>query len=160
MHPGFYRFQKLATHPILFRLFLLQNLPAAFFAGLRLQLLDEQRCIVSVPYKWLNKNPFRSMYFAVQSMAAELSTGALAMAQIYRRHPGISLLVVGIEAKFVKKATGKIRFTCEDGTAVENAATRALETGEPATVHCRSKGVNTSGETVAEFIITWSFKKR
>ena len=33
----------------------------------------------TVKHRWINQNPFNSMYFAVQAMAAELSTGALVM---------------------------------------------------------------------------------
>jgi hypothetical protein len=35
--------------------------------------------VVSVKHRWINQNPFNSMYFAVQAMAAELATGALVM---------------------------------------------------------------------------------
>lgn len=160
MHPGFYQFQKLATNPVLFRLFLLKNLPAAFFAGLRLRQFDEHHCMVSVSYNWFNRNPFRSVYFAIQSMAAELSTGALAMAQVYHRKPVLSLLVVRIEATFVKKATGRIYFTCNDGKAISEAADKALASGEASVVQCRSAGRDQDGELIAECIITWSFKKK
>lgn len=158
MHPGFRQFQQLASRPLSFRLFLLGNLPAAFFAGLRIRALTEHACEVSVPYKWFNKNPFRSMYFAIQAMAAEMSTGALAMAQVYRRQPELRLLVVGIEAVFTKKATDTILFSCSDGEAIGAAANKAIQTGEACTVRCRSVGTTTGGEQVAEFYITWSFK--
>jgi len=38
--------------------------------------------VATVKHRWLNQNPFNSMYFAVQAMAAELTTGALVMYQI------------------------------------------------------------------------------
>ncbi|MCZ6693800.1 MAG: hypothetical protein O6939_07840, partial [Bacteroidetes bacterium] len=41
--------------------------------------LTGNQCQTTIPYKFLNKNPFQSTYFAVQSMAAEASTAALAM---------------------------------------------------------------------------------
>ena len=94
---------------------MLQKLPSAFFAGLRIREFDEHRAVVTVRYKWFTQNPFRSMYFAVQSMAAEMSTGLLASGQVYQRNPTVSMLVVGLEAKFFKKATDLIAFTCEDG---------------------------------------------
>lgn len=160
MNPGFNSFRKQVTNPLKFRLFLLQKLPAAFFAGLRIRELDEQHAVVAVKHKWFNRNPFRSMYFAVQSMAAEMSTGLLASGQIHQRDPRVSMLVVGIEAQFVKKITGMAYFTCNDGERIATVIEEAIAAGEARTIRCRSTGTNTAGETVAEFIVTWSFKSK
>ena len=158
MNPAFHLFQQRITNPAALKLFMLQSLPAAFFAGLRIKSLDQNQSVVTVRYKWFNKNPFRSMYFAVQSMAAEMSTGLLASGHIYKRDPAVSMLVTGIEAKFVKKVTGLAIFTCADGAAIDNAISEAVATGESRTIACRSTGTNIDGDTVSEFIVTWSFK--
>ena len=63
----------------LFKLFSIFKLPLAFLTGLKIEKLKGEKCITSVRLKYLNKNPFRSTYFAVLSMAAELSTGAIAL---------------------------------------------------------------------------------
>jgi hypothetical protein len=60
------------------------KLPAAFICGVRVKKLDEKECVATVKHRWINQNPFNSMYFAVQAMAAELSTGALVMYQIQK----------------------------------------------------------------------------
>ena len=62
--------------------FLFFKLPSAFLCGVRVKAINEKQCVVSVKHRWINQNPFNSMYFAVQAMAAELSTGALVMYQI------------------------------------------------------------------------------
>jgi len=62
-----------------FRFFLLKSLPAAFFSGLRVQSLSTSSAVVRIRYSWFSKNPFRSIYFAVLGMAAEMSTGILAL---------------------------------------------------------------------------------
>ena len=160
MNPGFEKFRKQIIHPLRFGAFMLQKLPSAFFAGLRIKELDEQHATVSVKYKWFNQNPFRSMYFAIQSMAAEMSTGLLGFGQIYGRDPAVSMLVVGIEARFSKKVTGRVSFTCSDGEAINTAIENSLATGDGHTVVCRSAGVNEAGELVSEFFVTWSFKAR
>src|SRR5215217_2838876 len=110
-------FFKLISHPVKFRMFLLSRLPAAYFAGVRARSVSPEKCTVSVPYKWFTKNPFRSTYFACLSMAAEMSTGILSMAHVYKREPRISMLVVAVEGKFYKKATAKTEFICKEGTA-------------------------------------------
>lgn len=153
-------FIKLMKHPLKFRMFLFAKLPAAYLAGVRLREVDENRCLVTVPYKWLSQNPFRSTYFACLSMAAELSTGALAMAHLYKTDPPVSMLVVKVESEYFKKATGRTRFVCEDGNLFKNAVAETIATGEPRTVKARSVGTNVNGEIVAEFYITWSFKRK
>ena len=151
-------FLNLVRHPIKYRLYLLTRLPSAFFSGLRVVKAEEDHCTVSIPFKWFTKNPFRSTYFACLSMAAEMSTGVLAMAHVYRRQPHISMLVTRIEAEFLKKAVGTVHFNCSDGAAIKDAILLANTTGESRTIVAHSVGTNTAGETVALFNITWSFK--
>lgn len=136
------------------------KLPSAFFAGLGLEKLSPEAAAISVSYKWFNKNPFRSLYFAVLSMAAEASTGVLGMSAVYKREPSVSMLIVKIEGNFLKKAIGKIVFTCANGLRVHQAVEDAIASGESKSVVCRSIGINEAGEPVAEFFCTWSFKAR
>jgi Domain of unknown function (DUF4442) len=143
-----------------FRLYLLTRLPSAFFSGLRIREMDESTCAITVPYTWFSQNPFRSTYFACLSMAAEMSTGALAMAHLYKHDPPVSMLVVRTEADYFKKASGQTRFTCTDGQALRQTIAEAVTAGEGRSFRARSIGVNQAGETVAEFFITWSFKVR
>jgi hypothetical protein len=160
MNPNFNLFSRLISNPISFRFFLFQKLPAAFFAGLRIQYFDANSCTVKIKYSWFSKNPFRSIYFAVEAMAAEMCSGMLAFGQVYQRHPKISMLVVKMEVNFIKKATGTILFTCEDGAAIQAAINESITSGEGRTLVCVSKGKNSANETVAEFFITWSFKAK
>jgi hypothetical protein len=151
---------KLINNPVKFRLFLLQKLPAAYFAGLRVEEVNEESATISVPFKWFTKNPFRSAYFACLSMAAEMSTGILAMASIYKTKPPVSMLITGMEGKFYKKATGKTKFVCKDGATIKKAIQLAISDAQSQTVTATSTGYNTHNEMVAEFIFTWSFKTK
>lgn len=153
-------FIRIVRHPVKFRLFLLRKLPAAFFSGVRIREMDEYHCVVTIPFKWLTQNPFRSTYFASLSMAAEMSTGALGLAHIYKRQPAVSMLVVKVESNYFKKAVGITRFTCNDGMALKATIEKAISSGEAQSFTARSSGVNKEGETVAEFLVTWSFKSR
>lgn len=147
-------------HPVKFRMFLFAKLPAAFWAGVRVKELDAEKCVAIVPYKWLSQNPFRSTYFACLSMAAEMSTGALAMAHLYKSNPPVSMLVVKVESEYFKKATGRTFFLCEDGKLFQQAVEETIATGEAKTVRAKSVGRNKEGEVVSEFFITWSFKSK
>jgi hypothetical protein len=91
-------------------------------------------------------------------MAAEMSTGVLALAHIYKRQPAISMLVSKVEGSFVKKATGITIFTCEDGITIKQTIEDAILSNEGRIVTAKSYGRNKEGEIVAEFAITWSFK--
>ncbi len=153
-------FRALVLSPVKFRMFLLARLPMAYLAGLRVTSVSEAYATVQVPYKYLNKNPFKSIYFACLSMAAELSTGVLCMMQVYKSQPAVSMLVVRMEADFTKKAVGKIAFTCQDGQAIADAAAQTKETGEGITVVATSIGTDESGDQVATFRFTWSLKAK
>lgn len=153
-------FFSLIKNPLKFRLFLLQKLPAAYFSGLKLKSANEEMAEVTIPYKWFTRNPFRSTYFACMSMAAEMSTGILAMAQLYKREPKISMLVVAMEGRFYKKATGKTRFICKEGNQMKQTIQSAADTGESQSVRVLSSGFNEQNELIAEFWVTWSFKAK
>lgn len=160
MNPDFLLFQHRIMDPVRYQLFLLVKLPMAFIAGLKVVELQESKASVSVRFKYINQNPFPSIYFAVLSMAAELSTGVLGFANIFKRHPPVSMLVIKMQGEFYKKAVGKIKFTCYEGKVVEEAVEQTIATGEGVVVNCTSVGVNEQGEEVAKFIFAWSFKAK
>jgi hypothetical protein len=139
-------------------MFLFLKLPSAYFAGVRIRYIDELRCKVTVPFKWFSQNPFRSTYFACLNMAAEMSTGALAMLYLHKRKPAVSMLVVKVESEFFRKATGKTTFVCDDGALIRQAIEETIRTGEAAVVRAASAGTNEREETVALSYVTWSFK--
>lgn len=154
------KFLQLVQHPLKFNLFLLGKLPSAYFSGVRVYYADEKKCVVTIPYKWFSQNPFKSTYFACLSMAAEMSTGILAMAHVYKRDPPISMLVLKVDSNYLKKAVGQTRFECRDGILIKQTIDDAVISGDGKIVTARSTGRNKDGEIVAEFMITWSFKAR
>lgn len=151
-------FFALVNHPLKMRLYLLRNVPAAFFSGVRLEQASAARCRTSVPFQWLTQNPFRSTYFASLSMAAELSTGILAMAQVQGLRPAVRLIITAMEANFLRKATERIYFTCSDSSLLAEAVAATLETGVATEARVCATGETKAGEAVAVFWFTWSFK--
>lgn len=152
------RFLKLVNDPFRFRLFLLYKVPVAFLSGLKIKECTHEKCITSVPYKWLTQNPFKSTYFASLAMAAEMSTGALALSNTFKQVPAVSMLVTKMEAKYLKKANSITFFTCEDGLLISDTVDEARKTSEPKVVTVKSVGRNETGELIAEFLVTWSFR--
>ena len=151
---------SLASSPFKFRMYLLYKLPAAFFSGIRIRKIAKEKCVTSVPYKWLTQNPFRSTYFASLSMAAEMSTGILALVNTYQRKPPVSMLVIKMEANYFKKAKGITFFSCEEGLKIAEVVNEAAKGGEGKTITVRSLGKNKDDELIAEFLFTWSFKSK
>lgn len=157
---AFQEFQRLASNRFKFGVFMFMKLPSAFLCGVRLRSISPQQAVVSVPFKWLSQNPFRSIYFACQAMAAEMSTGVLALGHLHGRKPPVSMLVTKLEAAFYKKATDRIYFTCNDGEAMLHAIEEAVNTGSGTSFVATSLGKNAMGEVVSEFRVEWSFKAK
>ena len=138
--------------------FLLLKLPSAYFTGVRLESLGENKAVVKVRHRWINGNPFRSLYFGVQAMAAEIATGVLVMREISENGRPVSMLVTRQSAVFTKKAKGLIRFICEDGEKVRKAVIEAAHSGEGQMVVLHAKGIDETKTTVSTFEFEWSLK--
>lgn len=134
------------------------KLPSAWICGVRVKYIDKTQCEVGVKHRWINQNPFKSMYFAVQAMAAELSTGALVMNRIQDSEKKISMLVAQNKSVFSKKATGRISFNCYDGEKADAAIQRSVKTGEGQTFWMKSVGTNEDGVEVSIFEFEWTVK--
>ena len=140
--------------------FLLFKLPSAWLCGVRVKHISRTECEVGVKHRWINQNPFNSMYFAVQAMAAELSTGALVISKIREQDRKISMLVAQNKSVFTKKATGKIRFNCYDGKLIDEAIQKTLETGDGQTFWMKSIGTNEEGAEVSTFEFEWTVRAK
>ncbi|AXT60336.1 DUF4442 domain-containing protein [Aquimarina sp. AD10] len=138
--------------------FLFLKLPSAWICGVRVKSIDRDNCTVSVKHRWINQNPFNSMFWAVQGMAAELTTGALVTGYIRNSGKKISMLVANNNASFTKKATGRITFVCNDGHLVADAIKKTIETGEGQTVWMKAVGTNKEGVVVSTFNFEWTVK--
>lgn len=136
------------------------KLPSAFWSGVRVKQITPDTCMVTVKHSWFNQNPFKSMYFAVQAMAAEFTTGALVMFHIKSSGKNISMLVAQNKAVFTKKATGKITFTCNQGKEIAECIDKAIQTNEGQTIWLTSIGINEIGEQVSEMQFQWTIKSR
>jgi hypothetical protein len=150
----------MAISPSKLNAFLMFKLPSAYLCGVRTKVLETDRCVVTVKHRWFNQNPFNSMFWAVQGMAAELTTGALVMSKIRESGKNISMLVANNNASFTKKATGRVNFECVDGKLVEEAISKAIATKEGQTVWMKSVGKNSEGVKVSTFNFEWTLKAR
>jgi len=140
--------------------FLMFKLPSAYITGVRVTAISEDQCVTTLKHRWINQNPFRSVFWAVQGMAAELSTGALVMGAIQESGENVSMLVVSNKASFTKKATGRVFFECTDGVRIRETVQKAIESDTGQTIWVKSEGRDASGDVIAVFEFEWTLKLR
>jgi hypothetical protein len=146
--------------PFQYNLYNFFKLPSVWWCGIRVKSVNEESCLVSVKHRWINQNPFKSMFWAVQGMAAELSTGLLLMNEIARTKKSFSMLVLNNKANFSKKATGRISFSCDQGRQIKECLNKAIASGTPQTIWLNSCGLDSKGDTVSKFSFEWTLKLR
>jgi len=140
--------------------FLFFKLPSAYWSGVRVKSIDNNECVVSVKLNWFNKNPFKSIFWAVQGMAAELSTGMLVSKQINDRKINVSMLVISSSSNFYKKAVGRIKFNCVQGNELKNIFDKLDEKNPTNKITMFSRGIDEVGDVVSDFKFEWSFKRK
>jgi hypothetical protein len=135
-------------------------LPAAWICGVRVDSLENNKCTVRVKLGFLNKNPFKSLFWAVQGMAAEMPGGLLLQNKIKSSGHNIAMLLVGSSSKFTKKAVGKVLFTYAQGELLDKLVNEAVKTKDAQTITIKTNGIDQSGDVVSEFSFNWSIKLR
>lgn len=143
-----------------FNRFLLVKLPSAFFTGVRMKSLTKDTAVIRVKHRWINQNPFQSLYYGVQAMAAELATGILVLREVTNSKRSISMLVTKQTAEFTKKGRGVVLFTCNQGERIKQAIDETIKTGEGQQIILESQGLNEKGEQVSFFSFEWSIRLR
>ena len=142
------------------RYFTLLKLPLVYFSGIRVTIINSEGVEASVKLKWINQNPFRSMFWAVQGMAAELTSGVLLMREIETQKSSVSMLLIETKASFSKKAKGKIRFSCDEVKKAKDLVDKAISSGEGQRHWFTSIGIDQNGDEVSRFQFHWSVKSK
>ncbi len=157
--PAADRLRSQMKNPLLLPLFMLAKLPMGVAAGLRIRTLDAERCTVTVPHRWRNKNPFGSMYFAVQAMAAEMSTGAPALVACRAADPPVRSLITGMTSEFLAQGVDTVTFACDQVGRLTAAVEEAHRSGDAVKIEIPVVGTMPDGTVVSRFSFTWSFKR-
>jgi len=160
LSPQQIKFRDKILSPFKQKLFYLKSLPMGLISGIKLVSLDENESVAEVPFRWRNKNPFRSMYFAVLSMAAELSTAAPVMLALEGHDVDVALIIVDLKVEFIKKAQSRTTFTCIEYENICKVIAQLKQAGDTAAVTIKTTGRDVDGNEVATFYFTWSFKRR
>jgi hypothetical protein len=138
------------------------KIPMLAYARPSVEEISEQRTVVRIPFGRRTRNHLDCMYFGALCAGAELGPGLLTLKLIRGRARGLSLIFKEFHARFLKRAEGDVRFTCQDAAALAALVDRAAQSGqrEEATVRvtatCPDK---LSEEPVGEFTLTISVKQ-
>ena len=143
-----------------FNVYTFFKLPSAWWSGVRVTKLDDFHAEVAVKHRWINQNPFGSMFWAVQGMAAELSTAIFVMRAIKKTGLPISMLVLNNNATFKKKARGLIKFHCNQGMEVSQVIQNVISGGKAKKITLKSVGKDMSGDVVSAFEFEWTIKRK
>ena len=143
-----------------FNLYTFFNLPSAWWSGVRVTSFDDNLAEVSGRHRWVNQNPFGSIFWAVQGMAAELSTAIFVMRAIKKSGLPVSMLVLNNNATFKKKARGLIKFHCIQGMEVSQVVENAISEGKAKKITLKSIGKDMSGDVVSAFEFEWTIKRK
>ena len=143
-----------------FNLYTFFNLPSAWWSGVRVTSFDDNLAEVSVRHRWVNQNPFGSIFWAVQGMAAELSTAIFVMRAIKKTCIPVSMLVINNNATFKKKARGLIKFHCSQGIEVSQVVQNVISEGKSKKITLKSVGKDMSGDVVSAFEFEWTIKRK
>lgn len=155
------KFRRDLLNPFRLNLFFWGRLPLAAICGLKLLKFESNNSEVGIRLKYLTKNPFGSVYFAAQAMAAELSTGVLVYYHSQFEDYKVSMLVTGMQATYLKKAKGKLRFIAQiedKHPLLQEDKDSTLQEGM--LIRIESIGFDENDEQVAVFQFDWSLKRK
>lgn len=154
----------LLKETLFLKVFSFAKIPLLFAAGPRIVSLDDDSCVIALPFKRGNRNHLGSMYFGALCIGADAAGGLIAAKLLRELKSGTgSLIFKDFKAEFLKRAEGETFFTCSNGAEIKQAVDRAWSSGErvqlpvPVTATVPSKS---GDEPVARFVLTLSLKVR
>ena len=130
------------------------QIPSLGFWGVKVLRLSNDECEVKLPFTFLTKNPFRSIYFSALLGAGELASGALVLKHLGNLN-AISMLVVEMQSRFLKKAKSVVVFRCREGQLIAAEVAKALR-GEATEFWSTVEGTDETGDVVCELKVKWS----
>ncbi len=143
--------------------FLRQNVPMIEYSQLSIEHLDNEKCIIKMPFIPQNKNHVNSMYFGSILIGTEVSAGVLAFYYLKQNDHNSTVVFKDVAGNFLKRAEADTYFICNDSKLIADAIKKAAATKERVNVTVNVIGVtdlNKPDEKVSDFKITVSVKNK
>lgn len=155
------RLGPVAGANLMLKTFAWTKVPMIFRTGLQVVELDDEGCVVRIPFRKRNRNHLGSLYFGVLIVGADVAGGMPAFRMAQASGHKISFAFKDVSARFLKRAEAETLFTCRDGAVIRDALAEAVRTGERVNrgVHVTATTPSCFGnEPVAEFDLTLSIR--
>ena len=120
--------------------------------------LSDEKATVKIKLKRRTKNHLKSMYFGALAVGADLVGGIHAFYYAEKTKAKISFAFKDLKADFLKRAESDVLFTTKDGLIIQEAMNKAIVENTRINQAVTVSAYNTSGEKVAVFVLTASFK--
>jgi acyl-coenzyme A thioesterase PaaI-like protein len=122
----------------------------------------DERLEVRIALRRRTKNHLGSMYFGALAVGADVTGGFLAMDPIVESGRNINLIFKDFKADFLRRPEGDVHFSCNDGLAIRELVTKAIESGERHNYKMNIEATvpSLSDEVVARFELTLSLKDK
>lgn len=145
---------------LMIRTFSWMRIPLIFWTGATVVAIDDEHCVIRMPFRRRNRNHLNSLYFGVLMVGADLAGGLLALTKTRERGRAVRFAFKDARAEFLKRAEGDTFFRCDDGVVVDRALDETFATGERVnqTVRVVATTPDQSDEPVATFELTLSVK--
>ena len=141
--------------------FIEHKVPMMSYAGVEIIEVDNEHCVIKIPFKKETQNHLNSMYFGALAIGADGAGGLIALYQIMQTGKEISLVFKEFTAKFLRRPEADVYFTCREGLAVNKLIKQTIDTGKrvnmPVKIIATTPSVS-GDEPVAEFLLTLSLK--
>ncbi len=122
----------------------------------------DERLEIRIALRRRTKNHLGSMYFGALAVGADVTGGFLAMDPIVESGRNINLIFKDFKADFLRRPEGDVHFFCNDGLAIRELVTKAIESGERHNYKMNIEATvpSLSDEVVARFELTLSLKDK
>lgn len=139
------------------------KIPLILFVRPKINVLDQEQCILTIPLRRRTKNHLNSLYFGALAVGADLACGLLAMHIISNSKRSISLVFKDVQADFLKRVDSDAVFSCVEGQEILTLIQNVIESGERQhkTLKIQVTSPEKYGdEVLATFSLTLSLKEK
>ena len=113
----------------LMRLFALTKIPLLLFCSPSVKEWADDACAVGIALRRRTRNHLKSMYFGTLAVGADMAAGLLVQRHIMKSRRPLGLIFKGVEATFLRRATGDVTFRSDQGVVVAALVRRAIALG-------------------------------
>ena len=136
----------------------LVKIPMIAYTKPKLQVIDDEKVLVTIRLRRRTKNHLNSMYFGALAVGADVAAGLHAFYFAKKSGKNISFAFKSVKAEFLQRATSNITFESKDGQKVAKVFDQAMTTGERVNQPVLVTAYNINNEVVATFEMEISVK--